>query len=214
MATYNKGIMGGFSGKVGTVVGTTWRGKEVVRSLPQKTSKPSSPAQLLQQEKFKLVHNFLKPIKPLLSDYFGVSEGIKKPYDLAISYHLKEAVVPEGGTFRINYPRVLIGIGSLRGLEAPVLTVLPGSSLQINWANNSEQGYAYADDQLLLVLYNEGNAIFEIYNGVANRDAGQATLAVPPEFMGAELQCWATFRAADNLKAAMSSYLGVVIVEG
>jgi hypothetical protein len=36
MGTFNKGILGGFSGKVGTVVGFNWRGLDVMRSLPKK----------------------------------------------------------------------------------------------------------------------------------------------------------------------------------
>ena len=39
MGTYNKGILGAFSGKVGPVVGATWRGKEVMRSLPKKSNR-------------------------------------------------------------------------------------------------------------------------------------------------------------------------------
>ena len=39
MGTYNKGILGPFSGKVGTVVGASWRGKDVMRSLPKKTDR-------------------------------------------------------------------------------------------------------------------------------------------------------------------------------
>ena len=35
MAEIKKGILGGFSGKVGTVVGVNWRGKDIIRSLPK-----------------------------------------------------------------------------------------------------------------------------------------------------------------------------------
>lgn len=35
MATLNKGILGGFSGKVGTVVGANWRGLDIIRSRPK-----------------------------------------------------------------------------------------------------------------------------------------------------------------------------------
>ncbi|HJV78940.1 MAG TPA: hypothetical protein VJ602_11205 [Paludibacter sp.] len=34
MAIFSKGILGGFSGKVGNVIGSTWRGKDVLRNLP------------------------------------------------------------------------------------------------------------------------------------------------------------------------------------
>ena len=40
MATFEKGILGGFSGKVGNVVGSRWRGKNIMRSLPQRGNYP------------------------------------------------------------------------------------------------------------------------------------------------------------------------------
>lgn len=42
MATYKKGILGAFSGTVGPVVGASYRGKDVIRSRPKKSSKPAT----------------------------------------------------------------------------------------------------------------------------------------------------------------------------
>jgi hypothetical protein len=39
MGTFNKGILGGFSGKTGTVIGSNWKGRTVMRSLPGKRTK-------------------------------------------------------------------------------------------------------------------------------------------------------------------------------
>ncbi len=38
MGTFNKGILGGFSGKVGNVIVSNWKGKDVVRSLLEKST--------------------------------------------------------------------------------------------------------------------------------------------------------------------------------
>ena len=72
MGTYNKGILGPFSGKVGTVVGANWRGKDIMRSLPKKTNRTLSEMQLLQRQLFATVSEFLIPISPVLSLYLGV----------------------------------------------------------------------------------------------------------------------------------------------
>lgn len=61
MASFNKGILGAFNGKVGTVVGSTWRGKDVMRSLPRKSGKEASLLQKMQRYRFTLVANFLLP---------------------------------------------------------------------------------------------------------------------------------------------------------
>lgn len=58
MGTFKKGILGGFSGTVGTVVGSTWRGMDVMRSRPKKSGSAPTPEQLLQREKFALAMRF------------------------------------------------------------------------------------------------------------------------------------------------------------
>jgi hypothetical protein len=37
MGTIKKGILGGFSGRVGTIAGASWKGIAYMCSLPQKT---------------------------------------------------------------------------------------------------------------------------------------------------------------------------------
>lgn len=88
MATFNNGALGGFSGKLGTVVGSTWRGQNVMRSLPELGTQKFSPAQLRQQQRFKVVQEFLSDLKFLLSDTFGSNRGKNPPYNNAMSYHI------------------------------------------------------------------------------------------------------------------------------
>ncbi len=49
MAEIKKGILGGFSGKVGT----NWRGKDIIRSLPKASKKAPTEEQLIQRVKFR-----------------------------------------------------------------------------------------------------------------------------------------------------------------
>jgi len=53
MAEIKQGILGGVSGKVGTVVGANWKGKNIIRSKSRKTSKKPTVLQLNQRAKFK-----------------------------------------------------------------------------------------------------------------------------------------------------------------
>lgn len=92
MGTYNKGILGAFSGKVGPVVGASWRGIEVLRSTPKKTSREPTENQLAQREKFKAVTKFITPLKIIMSRYFGTDSGEQSRANRAMGYHLKEAV--------------------------------------------------------------------------------------------------------------------------
>ena len=46
MAIISKGIPGGFSGTVGTVIGGNWNGIDYMRSLPTISNKSASQAQI------------------------------------------------------------------------------------------------------------------------------------------------------------------------
>jgi len=75
MGTIKKGILGGFSGKVGTVVGSSWKGISYMRSLPLKVRNPRTLRQLDQRSKFAiaLVPSPSSPPTPL-----RIREGRKR----------------------------------------------------------------------------------------------------------------------------------------
>ena len=56
MGIIRQGANGGYSGKVGSTVGSSWKGIDYIKALPKKSSKPATQAQLEQQAKFKLAN--------------------------------------------------------------------------------------------------------------------------------------------------------------
>jgi hypothetical protein len=46
MGTIKKGVLGGFSGKVGSVVGASWKGIDYIRSLPASVKNPRTEGQV------------------------------------------------------------------------------------------------------------------------------------------------------------------------
>src|SRR5437773_11045955 len=67
MAKYNQGLLAQFSGKVGPVVGSSWKGISYLRSNPRKTrNRDASMKTEIQTAKFKLASSFVKAIASLL----------------------------------------------------------------------------------------------------------------------------------------------------
>lgn len=58
MAIIKKGILGGFSNKVGNVVGSTWKGINTMRSLPAQYNDANSVAQQVNRSTFKYFSGF------------------------------------------------------------------------------------------------------------------------------------------------------------
>lgn len=210
MATYDKGILGSFTGTVGTVVGASWRGKSIMRSRPKKTSRVPTETQLLQREKFSMVTRFLTPIRGLLNLYFGQSRGVRSRYNLAVSYHIREAVEEIDQTFEMIYNKVMISKGELQGVQDGTAAAQAGNQIHLQWLDNSGQGMALPTDSLLVVIYSPGMNLFEVFEGAALREDTEATLTVASYFAGLPVHCWVSFVNDDRKLAASSSYLGEI----
>ena len=52
MGTIKQGILGGFNGKVGTVIGASWKGITYMRGIAASNSNPQTEAQLDQRARF------------------------------------------------------------------------------------------------------------------------------------------------------------------
>ena len=210
MGTYEQGILGSFSGKVGTVVGANWRGKNIMRSRPRKSNKTPTEAQQLQRSKLSVVSKFLNPLKGLLREYYGQRRAFRSRVNLAMSYHLREAVVLNVDHYEMLYNKVLISKGGLQGLANPTLSPGPNIKLALNWTDNSGQGMAKPTDELVVVVYSPQLDMFEIFENVAQRDSPSVTLTVATVFMGTKVHCWASFVDDERKLAAVSQYLGEI----
>ena len=209
MATFEKGILGGFSGKVGPVIGSSWRGKNIMRSLPSPNNKLPSELQVEQRLRFGMAVRFLNPIKSIVSRYFGKQQKDKSAYNLATSYVIKEVVVPDGtGGYLIDYPKVLISKGDLQGIANPVTFAAANQKVDLSWNDNSGQGFAHANDQLIVVGYVDTLNRAVIFNDGIKRDAMSDILEFPAYLGGMDVELYATFTTADEIDAATSSYLG------
>ena len=57
MGKIKQGILGGFKGKVGTVIGSSWNGIAYMRGQAQSVRNPKTPAQMIQRDFFKEVQD-------------------------------------------------------------------------------------------------------------------------------------------------------------
>ncbi len=212
MGTYNKGILGPFSGKVGTVIGVTWRGIDVMRSLPKKGNHAPTASQLLQREKFSFVSDFLQPINPLLNRYYGSNAGEKTRLNQAMSYHMKDAVNYTAPDFVMIYNKVQISKGELLGPQNPIIEAIGGNEIKFTWQDNSGQGEAASTDNFVVVVYEPVSSLFYYLLSAGMRTSGGANIILPNLFTGLTVHSWIAFASADEKHYATSVYMGTVVV--
>jgi hypothetical protein len=212
MGTYNKGILGAFSGKVGPVVGASWRGKDVMRSLPRKTSRVATATQLLQREKFTMVTEFLTPLKSVVGRYFGNNTGDKTRRNQAMSYLMREAINYVDPDLVWDFSKVLFSRGDLLGMTGATAAAGTGQSVDITWTDNSGQGDAETTDKLVVVLYEATSKTTVHALNAGTRSQGTSNVIVPAFLTGLTVQVWASFASTDDKLYATSQYLGTVVI--
>ena len=176
----------------------SWRGKDIMRSLPKRTHRIPTQARAEQREKFTLVSQFLAPIGSILKRYFGESQGFKSRRNLAISYHIREAVAGASPDFTMDYQKVIIAEGELLGPENPSAAPQATAAIKLDWEDNSGQGLAKSDDMLMVVTYNTTRNLFDTREGTKKRSQATYLLELPGTWLGDTVECWIAFVAADG----------------
>ncbi|KAA9041453.1 hypothetical protein FW778_05360 [Ginsengibacter hankyongi] len=211
MGTINKGILGGFSGKVGTVIGGTWKGINYMRSQASRRNFNASQKQLEQQLKFGLIMRFLQPMAGLLNisfrDFAIKMTGINN----AFGYNIKNAITGMYPSFTIDYSLALVSRGDLPNVLGPAVTAGAGSLVTFSWTDNSGVGTAKATDQAILVAYCplQKQAIYTTVGGLRSDLAGELNLL---PFSGLAVETYIGFIAEDGKSVATSIFTGEVTV--
>ena len=211
MGTIKKGILGGFSGKVGNVIGGNWKGIDYMRSQGTRRNFTPSEKQLAQQLKFALVMSFLQPMAGLLNITFRDFAIKMTGMNNAFAYCIKNAVTGVYPTFAVDYSLVLVSRGDLPNALAPAVTSGAGSLVTFSWTDNSGVGIAKATDQAVLVAYSPvlKQAVYTTAGGMRSELTGELNLAT---FSGLSVETYIGFIAADGRNIASSIYTGNVTV--
>jgi hypothetical protein len=207
MGTIKQGILGGFSGKVGTVVGGTWKGIHYMRSLPTSVRNPRTEAQVMQRTKFMVTIDFLKPITPFIRVGFKNYASRQTAFNAAMSYNVKNAVTGVFPDYEMDYSNILVSRGSLLPAENAD-AVAAERSLNFTWSDNSGVSNATETDQAMALVYNgtKGESVFSTTTG--DRSSGSATLNVPENWIGDTVEVYLGFISENGSLVANSVYLG------
>jgi hypothetical protein len=211
MGRIKKGIQGGFSGTVGTVVGANWNGIDYMRSLPPERNTSKTTPQAAQRARFALFSKFQFSMKELLTLGFRDFAVQMTAPNSALSYNMKNAIIGVYPNFSILYDQVLVTRGSLPNVSVPAAAAGTSGTVTFSWTNNAGIGKAKGGDTALLVAYcPELNHTVYTTAG-ALRSAGTDTLNVQ-EFKGKVVQTWISFISVDKKDIATSLFTGEVSV--
>lgn len=212
MGTFKKGILGGFSGTVGTVVGANWRGLDVMRSRPKSSNTNPTAAQMLQREKFALAMKFQNSLRTMQSRLYGDNAGVLSRVNLAAKHLLTEVVTEESGKAVLQMSKVLVTKGDLTGFEGLTVTPNPSGVLEFSWKDNSNDQLGKKSDIFSTAVYEEESGEFIVREGPETREEASATVQLPLAWVGKKVHIYAFFQNAEQNSACTSQYAGSVTV--
>jgi hypothetical protein len=214
MGTIKKGILGGFNGKVGTVVGAKWKQTAYMRSLAQNVKNPRTPAQVKHRAKFKMTLEYLRPLAPLIRiGWKHYATKKQTAFNSAMQYFMKNVI----GKYWVwdleaDPNKFLISRGTLTPAEQTTTTIghNPGvTSFYVVWGNNSAVGNASADDIALVALVNKDKRTAIISYNDKKRNSGSVRFTIPKDWVDDTVYPYVGFVSADGKRVSNSVYLGL-----
>lgn len=212
MGKISQGVLGGFSGKVGNVVGGTWKGIDYMRIKPSSVANPRTQGQVDQRTKFSNVLNFLQPMTEFLRVGFKLYAIKMTQFNSAMSYQLQNAITGTYPDFLIDYTKVLVSKGALLRAEEATGVSTEAGVVKLSWTDNSASGGAKATDKALIMLYNADKKVAVYDTAGEARTVGTQSLSVPVDFSGDEIQAYIGFISEDGTEVSNSVYVGAITV--
>ena len=123
MGKIKQGILGGFKGKVGTVIGASWNGISYMKGRPQSVRNPRTEAQVQQRNFFKELQGLVSQLsdEQLISLFPSVNRGMTRRNMFTRQLAAAAAVVDDVKTVDLS---TLEGIGNGERIDSPMLECL------------------------------------------------------------------------------------------
>ena len=177
MGKIKQGILGGFKGKVGTVIGASWNGIAYMRGLAQSVKNPKTAAQLQQRAYFKDLQGLVGQLtdEQLQSLFPTVMRGMTRRNMLTRQLAAAAAVVDDVKSVDLS---LMEGIGNGERIDSPMLESL------VSEIDGSLAIYAEAAAAEAIGKPAEANFIAVAYNvtkrkiGVFNTDVTDPSMGV------------------------------------
>jgi hypothetical protein len=209
MGTIKQGILGGFSGKVGTVVGSSWKGISYMRSLAQSIKNPRTSAQVGQRTRLTAAVAFVKAVIGFVNIGYRKFAKHMSPFNAATQEVLMSAVGGNYPDISIDYGAAVLSKGSLEPVVGGATTKGSGK-VTFAWEDNSAAGNALATDKSMLLIYNPSKTASVSLMAGADRATKTAELSFPTTWVGDTVHAYMAFVRADGSMVSTSKYLGEI----
>ena len=203
MGKIRQGILGGFRGKVGTVVGSYWNGTFYMKALPQSYRKGRSGNQKMQQGYFKELVTLAMSLsnEDLEFIYPKKPKGMTRRNLLVKQLASYAAVVDKSRTVDLDS---LSTLGNAPMTDLPAVTVAANHTvLQISWDGVTYYRDQHPDDfPVILVANITRHQLFLVASPVMMKPSGKQSFEVDLKPYGRERDEFSGFMFATGQRSS------------
>ena len=209
MGVIKQGILGGFSGKVANVVGSSWKGIAVLKSLPLSVANPNTAGQQAQRGAMtQIVAASRLLLAALIQPYWNPFSQKMSGYNAFVKENID--------TFSTSGFTTFADFFSTRGslLNVVVSSAVADDSdntVTVNWTDNSGTADALATDEAVICYYNATQDYWVTDAGNAIRSAGTIVIADTIAAAADELKVYTSMSRPDISKVSDSVYNAVTV---
>lgn len=176
MATFKQGILGGFSGKVGGVIGSSWKGIDTMRSQPSSVTNPRTNAQVANRSRFKSVSQLAAAmlttiVKPLNDRFAQKMSGFN-------DFCQRNAkVFDKTGTFLPG--ALILSKGKLTAPAELEVQLIGGGNMTVSFSPVITGSFDAGTDKVFAVVFSPEGEVLGVSSGVSLRSSGDVSVSIP-----------------------------------
>ena len=207
MATFKQGILGGFSGKVGGVIGSSWKGIDTMRSQPSSVTNPRTNAQVSNRTRFKSVSQLAAAmlttiVKPLNDRFAQKMSGFNDFCQRnAGAFDSTGAFIPGS---------LVLSKGKLTAPAISAFALEGDGVMSVSFSNAIDGSFDAGTDKLFAVVLSPNGDVLGVSAGLTNRSSGSVDVAIP---VGIDANdhpiAYLSFLRADGTQVSNSSYIAL-----
>ena len=212
MAKVCLGILDGFVGKVGTVIGSFWKGIPVMRAYKRVVTQRNTESQQLVRTRFAAIGSlagaFLSAIR------IGLKEVARKQRltegDVFVQRNWEHVHADTPGSASIDYSELQIADGHLPEASFGAPSFTNPLEVDVSMSSTTDMIGADADDEVYLFVYST-EAGAGMLGTTAKRSDNQVKANVPAYWNGHRVHVWGFAKGAGTQNAgtlSKSRYLG------
>jgi len=217
MATIKQGILGAFSGKVGSVVGSSWKGIPVMKSLPPSVANPRTAKQIEQRSRMKACTAFSQAIladviKPLNDRFASRMSGFN-------AFTSRNIACFENGELNIPEDVKISPMGNKAQLiDAIGAEVKPGkkqAKIEVETTTIQGTGKALKSDKPYFVVWNRATEKSFGFAPPFTRDNEDMSISLPDDEFAPDhvIDVWLAYLREDGTVVFETAHAVATIVE-